>query len=227
MSAEGIHAHPTLKLGRRPHDPARPVLQLADILTGQAPAAPIAVPDTFDDTLGVVYGLDRNDTFGVCVPTGYDNLRRTITRLLAGVQKTATWDVVMAWYRTQNPDFDPATGAGDRGMNIAEFLTYLVKCGEILAFAKVDPHNETELRAAEYLFLALMAGVDLEEAQQAQTSTGRWDYHQSPDWGGHCVVYVASEAGGLDDVITWAERVRTTAAFRARQLSELYVVVRP
>jgi hypothetical protein len=145
-------------------------------------------------------------------------------------QVDATWADIAAWYRTQNPDFnenDPG-GPGDQGMVIQDFLAWAVKQGLILGFAKVDPSNEDELRAAIYLFLGIQCGAVLQEAQQQQTDAGRWDYVPgSPDWGGHCFVYVAYEADGDDDVITWQERVRTTPAWRRHRLSEAYVVLLP
>jgi hypothetical protein len=155
----------------------------------------------------------------VCVPTGLDNLRRLVTKLLTGAEVDATWDDVGTWYRSQNPDFDENDpgGPGDQGMVIQDFLAWAVKQGLILGFAKVDPHNDDELQAAIYLFLGLHCGAILQEAQEAQTDAGQWDYApDSPDWGGHCIVAPAYEAGALVDVITWQERVKTTRAWRQR-----------
>jgi hypothetical protein len=216
----------------------KPTLQLADFLK-VVPDHPIEVDNTQAIGGDVAFGLDHNDAFGVCVPTGLDNLRRMVTRLLTGTQVDATWDDIKAWYRSQNPEFDENDpgGPGDQGMVIQDFLAWAVKQGLILGFAKVDPRNDDEVRAAIYLFLGLHCGAVLQQAQQQQTDEGQWDYEAgSPDWGGHCFITVAYEpgppsdsylAGGLIDVITWQERVKTTRAWRQMRLGEAYVVLLP
>lgn len=203
----------------------KPALRLADFLTA-IPDHPIAV----DNTGGVTFGLDHNDAFGVCVPTGLDNLRRLVTKLLTGTEVDATWDDIKTWYKSQNPDFDENDpgGPGDQGMVIQDFLAWAVKQGLILGFAKVDPKNDDEVQAATYLFLGLHCGATLQKAQDAQTNAGKWDYVAgSGVWGGHCIVAPAYEAGQLVDVITWQERVETTEAWRQHQLDESYVVILP
>jgi hypothetical protein len=184
-------------------------------------------PIAADNTANVTYGLDGNDRYGVCVPTGFDNLRRTATCLLTGTQQSMTQAEVFADYRTQNPYFDPSLGTNDNGMIIQDYLSYLQKQGRVLGFAAVDVGNDDELTAAEYLFLAVMWGVDLQTAQENQTDAGLWDYRASGEWGGHCVIVPAYESNDQQDVITWAERVRTTDAFRRHQLDEAWVVILP
>lgn len=210
-----------MRLGRKPKVD-KPKLKLAQFIKA-VPAHPVAS----DDTAGVSYGLDGNDNYGVCVPTGYDNLRRTVTHLLTGTQQSMTQDEIFADYRSQNPGFDPATDADDNGMVIQDYLAWLVKAGRILGFASVDVSNDDELTAAEYLFLAVLWGVDLQTAQQSQTDAGLWDYKRSGQWGGHCIAVPAYEASDRQDVITWAERVGTTDAFRRHQLDEAWVVILP
>lgn len=216
----------TVALGRRPKVD-KPALRLGELLTGVLPTHPIAV----DNAGQTQWGLDANDRFGTCVPTGYDNFRRMTTLLLGGQQVSASLDQVFTWYRTQNPRFDPnaAGGGEDNGMVIQDFLAYLAKTGEILAFARVDHKDDDEMQAAVYLFLGLLWGVDLDVVQDAQMANGLWDYKAgSQDWGGHCVMEMAYE-GARDehDVITWQQRIRTSDAFRRRQLDECWVVIRP
>jgi hypothetical protein len=221
----GQHSRPTRRIGSVRPPVNKPALRLADFLKA-IPDHPIAV----DNTEGVDFALDHNDVFGVCVPTGLDNLRRLVTKLLTGAEVDATWADVVTWYRSQNPDFDENDpgGPGDQGMVIQDFLAWAVKRGLILGFAKVNPHNDDEIQAAIYLFLGLHCGATLQEAQEAQTDEGQWDYApDSPEWGGHCIVAPAYEAGQLVDVITWQERVKTTQAWRQRCLGEAYVVLLP
>lgn len=214
---------PTLALGvRQPSNPLRDRLRLRDFVRA-VPDHPIAV----DDTDGVEYGLDGNGTYGVCVPTGKDNLHRTVSKLLTGEQVSMTQDQVFDDYRSQNPNFNPDTDADDNGMVIQEYLEYLARRGDILAFASVDLDNDDEVRAANYLFLGLLVGVDLAVAQQRQTDTGTWSYVPgSPAWGGHCVVQVGYDVRG-EKVITWQRPVIMSPSFYAHQRFEAWVVLFP
>lgn len=224
-SAKGIHAHPELKLGKRP-TVDKPKLKLSRLLTGLLPPHPIGV-DNLQKVGG--FGLDSNDRFGVCVPTGYDNFKRITTTLLTGKTVVTDQNQVYTWYRTQNPGFDPINyrSADDNGMVIQDFLSYLAKTNEIVAFAAVDHTDPEEMAAALYLFLGLMLGVDLQTAQQDQTDAhpAVWDYSASGEWGGHCIVAGAYDSAGID-VVTWAERVRMTRQFMSQQLDEAWVVIR-
>lgn len=224
-SAEGIHAHPTRKLGKAP-PVDKPKLRLARLLTGQVPVHPSGA-----DFLGSTdYGLDGNDQYGVCVPTSYDNYRRLSTAVFFGSAVEASQDQIFSWYKTQNPGFDPVNynEANDQGMVIQDFLNMLVKTGEIVAFAAVDTSDLEELKAAIFLFLGLICGVNLKRAQDDQLNGAPpvWDAVMSGDWGGHAIMLGAYEENGLD-CITWDMRVRMTANFISEQMDEAWVVIRP
>ena len=208
-----------------------PVLRLADFATGVLPARPASV----DDLATVILGLDANDRAGDCVATGWDNFHRIVTRLLTGTEQQYTLDQVIAWYRTQNPDFDingtaqtngPGSSA-DGGMDMQTFLIYLVKAGVILGFASVDPKDDAEIETALYLFLATYFGGTLQVAQQAQSDSGYWDYVPgSGTWGGHCFVGgTYDQVTGKIGVASWAEVIEITAAWRAHCLDEAYVIL--
>jgi hypothetical protein len=225
-SARGIHTYPTLKLGKAP-PVEKPKLRLARLLTGVVPDHP-AMLDNLRYAAG--YGLDNNDKYGVCVPTAYDNYRRLVTGALTGKALIASQDQIYQWYKTQNPGFDPVhyNESNDQGMVIQDFLSMLVKAGEIVAFAAVDQDNHEEVKAALYLFLGLLAGVDLDTVQRDQLrgSPPVWDFSSSPPWGGHCIMLGAYDATGVD-CVTWAERVKMTSAFLRAQMDEAWVVIRP
>lgn len=225
MAAE----HPNYKLGMTPRDPGKPILKFSAF---RRPNVAINSPLSVDDTIDphgdqVTFGLDRNNEFGTCVPTGKDNLHRLVSLLLTGQQVSMTWNQVKADYQTQNPDFDES-GAGDSGMVIQDYLAMLAKRGDILGFALVDHGNAQEIQDALYLGLGLLVGVDLRVAQQTQTDAGGpWDYVPgSPGWGGHCVVEPAYKPHDVD-VISWLLRLGTTDAFRQHQVAEVYFVVFP
>lgn len=222
-------------LGRLPHDPDRPVLRLGHYLAGQVPKHPIYV-----DYLTQVHdwGVWGNDLYGDCGPVSVGNQRKQVSLYLGGQEQSPSLDDIFALYRTQNPTFDPATGAaGDNGVVLADMLSALLKVGvagvKPLAYASVDVTNPDEVRAAISLFGSVLFGVDLDVAQQAQTDTGVWDYQRrSPEWGGHAVMagaYTSDTSKGAVDisVISWGERIGVTDEFCARQLQEAWVVLWP
>lgn len=226
MQAVGIHDHPTLKLGLRPATPAKQRLRLRDYLL---PAHPVSV----NYLSGVQFGLYGNDRYGVCGPTSVANSRRLITAKLKGQMQAPTQDDVFDLYRRSgNPNFDPATGADDNGVNLQEMLHVVnvtgiggVKC---IAFAAVDPSNIEELKAAIAIFGDVVFGVTLQTIQQSQTATGVWDYRPSRTWGGHAILGGAYQNNpeGIE-VITWAQVVRMTDAFMLHQETEAWVVIWP
>ena len=225
MTAQGIHDHPSLKLGLK-DDAGRATVALKDFVTA-VPEHPIVV----DDTTDVVYQLDHNDQFGVCGPTMLDNLIRTVTTRLTGVERGLTWDQIVELYRMENPGFDPDLPPGDPnqqdgGVDLATMLSNAVTLGFIDGYARIDVADDEDVRAGVYLFTAIANGVQLQVAQQAQTPSGIWYYSPSPTWGGHAVCEPAYEADG-EDVITWVQRVRMAPSFLQAQRSQAFAVLLP
>jgi hypothetical protein len=230
----GAGIHPRYKIGRRAPKNA-PALLLKDLLTGVVPEHP-ATADHFGK---LAFGLYGNDKYGVCGPTSVANLMRLVTGGLLGVEIAPSQEDVFDLYRRSgNPTFNPATGAGDEGVDMQTMLEALLaegigdgNGGKILpvAFAKVDVKSDAELEAAASIFGGALWGVTLDVAQQAQTDAQppKWDYKPSNVWGGHAILNGAYETGALEDVESWAKRVETTAAFRSHQLEEAWVVVWP
>lgn len=218
-------------LGRRAPKNA-PALRLAHVLTGAVPVHPVSV-DHFSEV--VDWGLYSNDRYGVCGPTSVANQRKLITRYLTGVESSPSQDDVFDLYRRSgNPQFDPATGADDNGVDMQSMCEALVSGGiggvKALGFAKVDVSNLDEVRAAIAIFGSLLLGVNLETAQQVQTGRGLWDYAPSSEWGGHAVLagrYTSAKTGGDLAVITWADVVGLTDLFEQHQVEEAWVVVWP
>jgi len=196
------------------------------------PEHPIAA----DLMTGVEIGLDLNDEFGTCVPTGFDNFRRMVTQALTGVGIAAAQADIVAWYRTQNPGFNPNLSwddprQEDNGMVIQDFLAWLAKQGLILGFAAVDVRDDEMLKAANYLAMGPINGLDLDEAQvRGQFNAGTWDYDPaSPNAGGHCVPTGAysGDDRAEEDCATWATRIHMTTIFLDKQRSEAWAVLLP
>lgn len=221
-------------LGRRPHDPARPVLRLSSYLA-EAPTYPQAA-----DYLSRIPAWDdyMNGQFGVCGPASVSHQRSQVSSYLTGRVHVPTHAEAFALYTLLNPDFDPATGAGDNGVVMADMLSALLREGiggvRPLAYAAVDPDSFEEVHAAIALFGSVLCGLDLDIAQDEQFDAGApWDYaRRSRSWGGHAVMAGAytgqTELGTTDiSVVTWGQVQACTDEFFARQLAEAWVVIWP
>jgi hypothetical protein len=234
---------PARMYGRR--SPKRAAaISLSRILTGKVPAHPVAA-----DYLATLGGWQMlgNDRAGDCVAVTWANVRRIVTAV-AGVENCPTQDEVWAVYKTQNPDFDPngtadTNGPGssaDQGMDIQTLLEYLVKTGgpdgvKALAFAKVDPTNVDEVKAAVAIFGYVWTGIVVQDANMTQFDNGKpWDYvARSADDGGHSVITGgygtpgAGPLGGDERFITWAQETSFTDRFWNRKVEEAWVVIWP
>ena len=187
-----------------------------------------------DPAPNLVYPMYMNDVIGDCVVAGGAHVLQTIKSLLANVNLTFTDDQIVAFYQTQNPNFDPngtadTNGPGsqyDCGMSIQIFLEYLQKQGYILGFAKIDHTNLQELQSAAWLGLGLMVGVVLDEVQQQQFENGQpWDFVPgAAPIGGHCPPMVGYPAAGVS-LVTWAKVITATDSFVANQFDEAWFVI--
>lgn len=217
--ARGIHAHPTLKLGKRPPIPGRKSVSFGAFVR--------TIPDhpLVDAAPSLAYPMDRNDVAGDCVVAGSDHALQVICHLLGVERANWTDSELLAYYQTQNPDFrswaDGNTNA-DGGMVIQSFLEYLVAKGVILAFAKIDQTNAEEMRAAIYLGLAIITGEDLRVAQQSQQV---WDYVDTPDWGGHCTTTVGYPNPQRQTAVSWGALIDMTEHFIVRQMDEAWFIL--
>lgn len=224
-----IHNTPGRALGKlAPFD--RKSVSFGEFLT-TLPSFPI-----IDTAPNFSYPMDGNDAVGDCVVAGWDHARQVITGLFTGVQKNFTQDEIWAFYKTQNPNFDPhgtaaTNGPGsssDCGMNIQIFLEYLTSQKLILGFAKIDQTNENEMKAAAYLGLAVITGVVVDQAQMGpQFNAKLWDYvADSPQEGGHCVPVVGyTNPPDRMGCVTWGTIVDLTQPFIQKQMDEAWFIL--
>ncbi len=222
--AVGVHHHPTRKLGKRPPT-RRPAIAFAAHSPLDTLTAPVA-----DPAPGLTWPLDANDVWGDCVVAALDHALQAIHAALGVPRASWTPAEILAYYRTQNPSFDPAgagTGPGssaDGGMDVQTFLEALVADGTILGFAKVDHTDEAQMKNAVYLGLGIVTGEGLRVAQQTQQV---WDYSPgSPEWGGHATTTVGYPGSpDTDSCVTWGTQVEMTQAFAFHQVDEAWFVL--
>lgn len=211
------------QLGRRPPSNA-PALRLADVLRAM-PAHPVTrdYTDVVSD-----YGLYANDRYGDCGPVSAANSLKIVSEIAADEFSASLDDVLDLYRRSGNPNFP----TDDNGVVMQDMLDALLRGGiagrKPLAFAKVDVSNQDELRAAIAYFGVVLLGVDLQVAQQSQTSRALWDYVPSDEWGGHAVM-CAGYNNPTDEfrVVTWGKAIHATERFMLHQLDEAWVVVWP
>jgi hypothetical protein len=208
--------------GRRPPKNA-PALRFASLLSHTVPSYP---PQ--EDYLGKLTGWHMlgNDAVGDCNAVTWANMRRLVTSALS-TEYYPTQDQVFQFYRTQNPDFDPAgtsetNGPGssaDQGMDVQTGLEYLHTNGgpdgaKAVAFAKVDHNNLDQVKAALSIFGGLWLGIQVLDANQKQFAEGQpWtDVTNSAIDGGHAIL-----GGGYTPAdikfITWAQETEFDLSF--------------
>jgi hypothetical protein len=229
--AAGIQEHSQFKLGLIPHCKPDDQLLHLEWATGIPP-----YETKVDRIAQIQMALDENDRFGDCGPTSCDNHNRITTLVELGREIDATLAEVFDLYRRSgNPDFNPSTGAGDNGVDMATMLGALRMGGlgsrKIVAYARLKDMSDASIMAAIDIFGAVLLAVDLQIAQQDQTNQPNptWDYVPGTgEWGGHAVCAGAYDSTtGEIDVVSWRLRVRTTRAFRAQQLQEVWVPIWP
>lgn len=204
----------TFALGRLAPIPGRRALPFAQFVK-TVPEHPLTVDDS---PAGLTFGMDLNDRIGDCVVAAKDHFEQVVDQLLLGENFPMDEAQVIRDYMTQNPAYP----SQDDGMVIQTYLEFLAKRGDILGFARVDVHDPEELRAAVYLGLAIIIGVNLTVAQQRQST---WEYVPgSAEWGGHAVTWSGYQPGRFT-CVTWGEELDMTYTFVAAQCDEAWFVI--
>lgn len=233
------------KPGLRPPKNA-PAVRFSSVLTRKVPAHPAAA-----DYLGALNGgweMLGNDQVGDCASVTWANVRRLVTTTLTSNGYYPTQDEVWTIYKTQNPDFDPngdpnVNGPGspaDGGMELQTLLEYLVEEGgpdgkKAVAFARVDPRNADEVKAAIAIFGYVWTGIAVLACNQQEFADGQpFDFDpNSPVEGGHSIITGGygnpgqGPLGGDERFITWAAETSFTDQFWANCVQQAWVVVWP
>ena len=136
------------------------------------PTDPVDIPVSADNLAPFSdWQVLGNDTWSDCVAVAWANTRRLVTSKLGLTELYPTLDEVLAFYKTQNPKFDPQGGSNDGpgsiaddGMIIQTGLEYLHNNKgpdgvAPIAFAKVDTTNMEDVEAALATFGSLWLGI--------------------------------------------------------------------
>lgn len=240
----GIHDHPEFKLGLIPPTPEI-VASRWDVSSYIKTGLP-KVPRRADYITAVrSWNLGRNNQFGTCGPTSLANFMTMAYKALKNEDITVSDDAIFALYRLSgNPDFNPLTGAGDRGVDMNRMLLAARQFGldithsdgtvenvKLVAYGTV-PNQPKYLRAVTAIFGGVELALDLQVAQQTQMHNQPpvWDYAPSAEWGGHAVVgasYSGHRSGADEGIVTWATPVGLTDRFIMNQDQAAFAVVLP
>lgn len=198
------------KFGRKQPKGA-PALAFASV------AEALVIPDhpaQYNSTGWSGWDILGNDKYGDCVAVTWATVRRIVTTW-AGQPSYPSLSQVLKFYRTQNPNFDPAgssstNGPGssaDGGMDIQTALEYLLHNGgpdgvKALAFAKVDHRNVDEMKAAIALFDYLWLGVNVTDVNEQEFPNTPWT-PEGNILGGHSITGTGYDPSKFD-METWA-----------------------
>lgn len=211
--------------GRLPAQPGRPHLRLANY------TAELAAPPAAIDWLSAVasWPMYLNDQLGDCTAAGVGHLIEGDTRYAQGTAVQISDDDVLHLYEATG-GYNPADPSTDQGAVCQDVLDYMRKTGvaghKVVAFAKVDLSNQTELRQAIALFGSVYAGLNFPDTAMTQFDQGQvWDVVRGARIeGGHCVTLGGYGPSGLS-CVTWGKVQPLTWRFFQRYFEEAWVVI--
>lgn len=219
------------KFGRRKPS-NKPALMLGQVLSTIVPPHPICV-----DYIAFFKDWDplANDLYGNCVAVAWANMTRSITGLL-GLNDAEIYpnlEQVLELYKTQNPGFP----VEDNGMDMQTMLEHILHNGDPVgrrpvAFAKVHPYDEEEVKAALAIFGVLLLGIQVDKEVVTCFDAGLPIDHSAdhPMLGGHAVIGGGYLGKDEEDIrfVTWGKLTGMTDRFlHSGMLEEAWVVVWP
>lgn len=217
--------------GRLPAQHARRHLKFSAYLAPDLPAPPPSA-DWLSPVPADAWGVLGNDTVGDCTCAGVAHKRIGDVYLnQKGRVLAVTTQETLALYSAIT-GYNPADPSTDQGAVCQDVLDYWRRNGflgeKIIAFAKIDISNETELKQAINLFGQVYAGFYFPDSAMAQFNAGQvWDVVPGATIeGGHCVTLGAYDETGIE-CVTWGRVQKLTWAFFRRYFDEAWVIVSP
>jgi hypothetical protein len=223
------------KGGRLPAEPARPHLKFGAYLAPDLPAPP-ASSDWLSPVPVASWGVLGNADWGDCTCAGVGHKRIGDVYVNQHAALTVTDNDALSLYSAVT-GFDPNAGPPgqnptDQGAVCQDVLDYWRKNGflgeKIVAFAKVDISNPTEVKQAIALFGQIYTGMNFPGSAMDQFNNGQiWDVVRGARIeGGHCVTIGAYDATGLE-CVTWGAVQKMTWKFFQKYFEEAWVIIGP
>jgi hypothetical protein len=230
---------PGKRLGRKPASHTE-ALSFRDYLVASNKLTPIPGADNHLSAVPV-WNMGGNNQFSTCGPTSAANFTTMTLRYLASQAVTVADDDIFTLYRyAGNPDFNPATGADDNGVDMNVLMTAWVEHGlsvtlasgakELvtpLATAALNIQDIDGIRAATAVLGGVLFGFNMEVPQQTQKV---WTPQPgAAEWGGHAVFGGAytSVADNDEQIVSWAAKYGTSDSFILEQGEEVFVAILP
>ena len=221
--------------GRLPAEPARPHLKFSAYLVPKLPAPP-ASSDWLSPVPVASWGVLGNAEWGDCTCAGVAHKRIGDVYVNQGTVLKVTDKQTLALYSAIT-GFDPNAGPSgnnptDQGAVCQDVLDYWRRHGflgeKIVAFAKVDISNLTEVKQAIGLFGQIYTGMNFPGSAMDQFNAGQpWDVVRGARIeGGHCVTIGAYDENGLE-CVTWGQVQKMTWKFFQKYFEEAWVIVTP
>jgi hypothetical protein len=225
----------TGKLGKQPKRTDPRTLKLSRYLkTSNLPAAPPAV----DWSKAVSqYGMLLNDQLGDCVIAGMMHLAMG-WQANAGLTPASPSNAEVVAAYSAIGGYNPAEPSTDQGCDMLQALKYWRNTGvslggqksQIVAFAEVDLTNDSEIKAALWLFGGLFTGFQMPKSAENATSWvvpsgGVHGKGKPGSWGGHCAPLASEDGLGGFQAITWGGLMPTAHSFVADYCEEAYAVL--
>jgi hypothetical protein len=220
--------------GRRPAEPARLHLAFGNYAAELPP--PPASADWLTPVPASSWGVLGNAEWGDCTCAGVGHKRIGDVYVNQGkILKVADADAL--GFYSAITGFDPSAGPSgsnptDQGAVCQDVLDYWRKKGflgeKIVAFAKVDLSNQTQVKQAITLFGQIYCGFNFPGSAMDQFNAGqRWDVVKGARIeGGHCVTVGAYDETELE-CVTWGRVQKLTWAFFKKYFDEAWVIVTP
>jgi hypothetical protein len=177
------------------------------------------------------WGMDLNDQLGDCGCAGAAHLIMNVSASGAGLVVPSGLDVLAMYEDPGVGGYNPSDPSTDQGIALLDGLKYLRRVGmagqKADAFVDINVQDTTMLKYGAQLFGGLYLGVQLPQSAMDAFDAGKRVWDDTTDTniaGGHCIVPVDFDAGGLY-CVTWGDVVLATWAWCAKYADEAHAVL--
>jgi hypothetical protein len=222
-----------MKLGKLPVKHDDRTLRLANYLDLEAlppPPKEVTYSKAVKTAAGdAPFGMLKNDELGDCTIAGALHMEQ-IWSANAGNPLTVTDQEAIEGYE-RICGYKPSDPNSDQGGIELDVLNAWRKDGiggrQIVAFVKLNPHNENEVRTAMFLFGGIYTGFALPESAQNQNvwTPVRGSRGAPGSWGGHAIPFVDYTHDGKFVCVTWGALKKATWSFFSKYCDEAYAIV--